>query len=226
MTTSEDRTLSTDRQGAASPASASGPRRWLLWGVLVLVLSAITVAAILSRLGPAGPELPILGEVPPFELTSHRGETITLEDLEGAPWVADFIFTRCALSCPMMTTRMAELDEALPAGTPPAARLVSISVDPEHDRPEVLADYAEAFGASERWHFLTGTEAEILELAIRGFKLGVNPDPPPEMVDPDEPILHSTRFVLVDGEGRIRGYYDGMSADGVQELERDVVTLE
>ena len=191
----------------------------------MLVLGAVTVAAILSRLGPSGPELPVLGEVPPFELTGHWGETITLEDLEGAPWVVDFIFTRCALSCPMMTTRMAELDETLPTGEQ-GVRLVSISVDPEHDRPEVLAEYAEAFGASERWHFLTGTEEEILELAIRGFKLGVNPDPPPEMVDPDEPILHSTRFVLVDGEGRIRGYYDGMSADGVQELERDVVTLE
>lgn len=209
-------------RGQESPRqrSASGPARVLLWGVLVAVLLAVTTWAVRTRL--SAPNLPVLGQVPPFSLTSHRGETVTLEDLAGGLWIADFVFTRCALSCPMMTTRMAELDDGR---VPPEVRLVSFTVDPEHDSPEVLADYAEAFGASRRWHFLTGPKDEISELALKGFHLALDPDPPAGMAPPEEPIVHSTRFVLVDGRGRIRGYYDGMSRDGVEQLERDAALL-
>lgn len=183
-------------------------------------LLAVTAWAVWTRL--SAPDLPVLGQVPPFSLTSHRGETVTRADLAGEPWIADFIFTRCALSCPMMTTRMAELDDGRVA---PGVRLVSISVDPEHDTPEVLAGYADAFGASERWHFLTGSKEEVLELALEGFHLALDPDPPPGTASPEEPIVHSTRFVLVDGRGRIRGYYDGMRRSGVEQLERDAALL-
>ena len=210
--------------GSSTPRSDPGPARALprvlLWGVLVAVLLAVTTWAVRTRL--SAPSLPLLGQVPPFSLTSHRGETVTLEDLAGEPWIADFIFTRCALSCPMMTTRMAELDDGRVS---PEVRLVSFSVDPEHDTPEVLADYAEAFGASRRWYFLTGPKAEISELALKGFRLALDPDPPAGTAPPEEPIVHSTRFVLVDGRGRIRGYYDGMRRNGVEQLERDAALL-
>lgn len=194
--------------------------RTLLWALLVAVLLLVTVWAVRSRL--TQPDLPILGHVPPFSLTSHRSETVTLDDLSGAPWIADFIFTRCALSCPMMTTRMAELDDGR---VPEEMHLVSFSVDPEHDTPEVLARYAEAFAASERWVFLTGSEEEILELALKGFHLAVDPNPPEGMASPEEPIVHSTLFALVDGRGRIRGYYDGLTREGVEQLERDAAVL-
>lgn len=195
-------------------------RRILLWGVLVAVLLAVAVWALRLRL--TAPDLPVLGQVTPFSLTSHRGETVTLDDLAGTPWIADFIFTRCGLSCPLMSTRMAELDDER---VPPQMRLISISVDPQHDTPEVLAEYAAAFSASERWSFLTGPEEEILELALEGFHLAVDPDPPEGMASPEEPIVHSTRFVLVDGRGRIRGYYDGMSREGIEALERDAAVF-
>lgn len=195
-------------------------RRILLWGVLVAVLVAVAAWALRSRL--SAPDLPILGQVNPFSLTDHRGRTITLDDLAGSPWITDFIFTRCGLSCPLMSTRMAELDDER---VPPRVRLVSISVDPQHDTPEVLAEYAAGFGASERWSFLTGPEDEILELALEGFHLAVVPDPPEGMASPEEPIVHSTRFVLVDGRGQIRGYYDGMTREGIEALERDLAVL-
>lgn len=204
----------------SAPSSRPSLRRALLWGLLIGVLLAVAFWAVVTRL--SAPDLPVVGQVPPFSLTSHRGETITRDDLAGAPWIADFIFTRCALSCPMMTTRMAELDDGR---VPDEARLVSFSVDPEHDTPEVLAEYAEAFGASARWHFLTGSKEEIAELALRGFRLALDPDPPPGTAPPEEPIVHSTRFVLVDGRGRIRGYYDGMTREGVEQLERDAALL-
>lgn len=192
----------------------------LLWGLLVAALLAVTVWAVRTRLST--PDLPVLGQVPPFSLTSQRGETVALDDLAGEPWIADFIFTRCALSCPMMTTRMAELDDGRVA---PEVHLVSFSVDPQHDTPEVLAEYADAFGASRRWHFLTGSKDEITELTLAGFHLALIPDPPAGTAPPEEPIVHSTRFVLVDGRGRIRGYYDGMTRDGVEQLERDAKLL-
>jgi len=132
---------------------------------------------------------------------------VTLEDLRGAPWVADFIFTRCRGPCPLMTRRMAELGEVLPG----EVRRVSFTVDPEHDSPEVLAEYAERYEAPRSWLFLTGPRPRMWELAVEGFKLGV-------AFSGGAPndhglITHSTRFVLVDAEGRIRGYYDGFEKE-------------
>jgi len=195
-------------------------RRFLLWGVLVVVLLAVALWALRSRL--TAPDLPVLGQVTAFSLTSHRGETVTFDDLAGAPWIADFIFTRCGLSCPTMSARMAELDDGR---VPRRVRLISITVDPEHDTPEVLAEYATVFGASDRWSFLTGPGDEILGLALQGFHLTVDPQPPAGMASPEEPIVHSTRFVLVDGRGRIRGYYDGLSRKAIAQLERDAAQL-
>ena len=134
------------------------------------------------------------------------------EDLAGRPWVADMIFTRCAATCPLMTAAMEDLGAELPEGV----RRVSISVDPVHDRPEVLAEYARSHGVGpdDDWLFLTGPRPEVIDLVQEGFKLGVAEDPANE----DEPITHSTKFVLVDGEGRIRGYYDGLDPGSRDEL--------
>jgi cytochrome oxidase Cu insertion factor (SCO1/SenC/PrrC family) len=153
-------------------------------------------------------------------LINRDGRGVTLDDLAGAPWVADFIFTRCALSCPRMTRQMMRLGTLMPRRD---LHRVSISVEPEYDTPEVLSEYAEAHGVEDqRWLFLTGEREAILTLARDGFLLGVDDSPPPGAASELEPILHSTRFVLVDGEGRIRGYYD---ASRGAELERLVGEL-
>lgn len=194
-------------------------RRGLIWGFLILSLLLVTGAAIRQILRRPEPP-PVLGQVLDFTLVNRDGRTVRRADLLGAPWIADFIFTRCGASCPMMSLRMARLERELPRDL--GVRFVSFSVDPEHDTPKVLQEYAESFGAPGRWLFLTGGKQEIYRLSKEGFKLAVDDTMP---VNEDEPILHSTRFVLVDGEGRIRGYYEAFDEEAVKKLMRDLEAL-
>lgn len=219
-----------DEAGSATPeVSAATPmRRYFLWGVLVAALLAVLLAAFLSRglggFGGARPQaLPILGTVPDFELINRDGRTVHRDDLLGQPWIADFIFTRCQLSCPVITARLAEVQLRLPGDD---VHLVSFSVDPEHDRPEVLEGFAEQWGAEDRWWFLTGDTDAIYHLMREGFSLGVALPADGAEANALEPISHSTKLVLVDAQGRIRGYYDGMGPDGVEQLLTDLPRLE
>ena len=206
-----------------SPAPRRGVGRGLLWGLLVLVIAAIAGLTWWTRFGPgAVPPPPVLSEVPDFTLTAQDGSTVTREDLLGAPWVADLVFTRCVLACPVMSGKMAILDRELPDGV----RLVSITVDPEHDQPAVLAAYAEKFGASDRWLFLTGPREQIAQLAGEGLRLGYDPNPPLVPLEPGDNIYHSTRFVLLDDQARVRGYYETTESDEMDALRRDLGALD
>jgi protein SCO1/2 len=210
-------------------AGAGRTRRALIWAALVVALVAVIGAAVLERLRREKAP-PFLGQVPPFSLLDEQGRPFALRDLAGRPWIADFVFTRCQASCPMMTARMARLDRELPRGS--EVGLLSLSVDPAHDRPEVLAGYARSFDASPRWRFLTGETEAVYTLVRGGFKLGVDPTPqaaPGPTSDASgtpEPITHSTRFVLIDGRARIRGYYDAFDAEEVARLKRDLRAVE
>ncbi|MGH9363599.1 MAG: SCO family protein [Thermoanaerobaculia bacterium] len=199
-------------------------QRFLVWGVLALALVGIGGAAVWNRLarGREGAPPPVLAQVPDFALTNRDGRTVTRADLAGRPWVADFVFTRCAASCPRMTEQMARLGHGREA---PPFRRVSFTVDPEHDTPEVLARYAERYAAPEDWLFLTGPAVAVYPLVREGFLLAVEPSPPPGTATAAEPILHSNRFVLVDAEGRIRGYYDAFDEEAMDRLRRDVAAL-
>lgn len=198
--------------------TALRPRHGWWWGLAAAALLGVAAAA--TWQGSRGrAAAPVYGRIPDFSLTDQRGRPVTLADLRGAPWIADFIFTRCGGQCPMMTARMRAIQERLPPGSP--MRLVSISVDPAHDTPEVLAGYAAAAGAGARWLFLTGPQERIFRLSREGFHLGAAPTGD----SPEEPVIHSVRLVLVDGERRIRGYYDGTEAGVVDRLVHDASTL-
>lgn len=199
--------------------------RGLLWGLLIAVLLIVAGAALLQRFRSAPPPL-VYGEVPDFRLTNRDGRPVMRADLAGAPWIADFVFTRCPSSCPVMTAQLARFERELPPDL--GVRLVSISVDPEHDTPAVLQAYAEKHGAPPRWLFLTGPREAIYRLSKDGFKLAVGDPPPapPTIGAPVEPILHSSRFVLVDGEARIRGYYDAFDQEALARLRRDLESLQ
>jgi|HubBroStandDraft_3_1064219.scaffolds.fasta_scaffold01475_2 protein SCO1/2 len=185
--------------------------------VAALVLVAVAEAvSLLSRWRRPAPP-PRMARVPELALINRDGRTVRRGDLLGKPWVADFVFTHCAGSCPLLSARMARLDRELPPG---AARLVSVSVDPEHDTRQVLARYAASFGASQRWLFLTGDRDQILRLSRDGFRLAVGGGGPTR-----EPILHSTRFVLVDREGWIRRYYDALDPAALAQLPGDLAAL-
>lgn len=162
----------------------------------------------------------VIASLPPFRLTAQTGQPVTLADLKGKAWIADFVFTRCSGPCPMMTSRMFDLQTRLREHERWAdIRLVSFTVDPAHDTPEVLAEYARlAHADDQRWLFLTGTREELWGLATRGFKLPVEEQPDNVKM----PILHSQKFVLIDRAGRIRGYYDGLENDDREALLKDL----
>ena len=195
-------------------------RDGILWGLLVLVVLVLVGATLWRSMDRIAVEpLPILGEVPEFDLTNRDGRTIQRSNLIGRPWVADFIFTRCAAICPRMTEQMKRVQELL-ADHPVA--FASFSVHPVHDTPEVLEEYAQRYGAADSWLFLTGGREEIHTLCRDGFKLAVGDAVEPDAIDP---IFHSNRFVLIDSRGMIRGYYDAFDAADIERLVQDAERL-
>lgn len=169
---------------------------------------------------PREPEpLPVLGQLPDFNLVDAFGRPVTADQLAGAPWIANFIFTRCPDFCPALSARMARLQEAIRARKI-SGRLVSLSVDPTYDSPEVLRAYAARHGADRSlWLFLTGDRDSVLTLVRDGFRLPVEEAG-------DGVIAHSDRFVLVDAAGRIRGYYDSNDPRALDELLADLRRLD
>lgn len=160
---------------------------------------------------------PTLLDVPAFELTSQAGEPFGSDELRGKVWVANFIFTRCPTICPMLTSQMKGLSETL-AGTP--VRFVSFSVDPANDTPAVLTEYAERHGADlDRWTFLTGDNEAMQEAVVEGLRVRMGDE-----MDATGNILHGSHFVLVDGSGTIRGYYES-NEEGLRDLATDARTL-
>jgi protein SCO1 len=148
---------------------------------------------------------------------TQEGKPLTKEDLLGKVWVADFVFTRCNGPCPVMTSRMAELSRGLiKAGD---VRLVSISVDPEHDTPSVLGEYAARMTADpSRWVFLTGPKPEIDAFARKGMFQAL-------AYDGNGVPTHSTRFLVIDRAGRIRRIRNLDEPELVQKLLLDVGDL-
>ncbi len=187
--------------------------------VWTLAIAALAVAALLvwRVRQPRAPG--VIATLPDFSFTERDGSTVTRHDLLGHPWVADFIFTRCKLYCPRLTARMKELRRRLPD----AVKSVSFTVDPEHDTPEVLSDYARQWQIEGRqWLFLTGPRDAMWTLIRKGFLLPVEAAPQV----PDSPILHPNRFVLVDERGRTRNTYDAFDRDALDRLLRDLAGLD
>ena len=185
--------------------------------VATALLVGATAFAVFSSARP-----PLLGSLPDFALVAHDGSRVSRERLTGKAFVADFIFTRCGGACPAMTSQMARLQTGLPPGT----GLVSFTVDPVFDTPEVLARYATTHGAGPGWLFVTGPKGALHALATQGFKLAAMEVPPEERRTTDDgPFLHSSKLVLVDGRGGIRGYYDSDSAVARRRLVRDAAAV-
>src|SRR4051812_44734021 len=196
-----------------APLSASA-LAWKATLILIPVLTAVSLFFLrqmqVTRL--ANRTLPNNGTVPHFQLTDQNGESYGTEQLRGKIWIADFIYSTCPGPCPMISSRMSETQKPL---RDTDVELISFSVDPEHDTPAVLRDYASRLNVQPgRWHFLTGDKGVIYRLSVDGFKLAAaeNGDTGP---------IHSTRMVLVDRDDVIRGYYDATDADAVTRLLAD-----
>ena len=218
--------METEVKSSEQDARPSGRMlRGLLWGVLALVIVGILAANFRSfvhrKSGTTIESAALLSELaaqqqlPDFSLTDQRGTPFALSDLQDKVWVADFIFTSCGTICPPMTIEMARLQDEFVAED---VHFVSFSVDPERDTPEVLTRYADYYGAdNNRWSFLTGQKEAIYQLAHDAFNLAAG--------HRGSEILHSTRFVLVDQNQQLRGYYESRSPGSLQQLRKDIKTL-
>lgn len=163
-------------------------------------------------------KMPNYGTVPAFNLTNQNAQPFGSGNLAGKIWIADFVFTSCPGPCPIISSRMSELQRPLEKSD---VHFVTFTVDPETDTPEVLRDYAERLHAKPgRWDFLTGDKNAIYSLTTQGFKLAVA-----EGAGDNGQLVHSTRVVLVDRRGAIRGYYDITAPDGVTTLLADTSKL-
>lgn len=216
--------------------------RQILWGFLLVVSVVVVGTAIWtwqaggSRQGGWDEQrlegLKIYGTVPDFSLIERSGRKVSLADLKGKVWVAQFFYTHCTDICPLTVPQMGllNLEYLNDPDFRSAVRFVSITVDPERDTPDVLSKFADHFSADpDLWLFLTGDKATIVRLAQQGFKLGIGEEKnPPEVVKKtgeEKELFHSNRLILVDRKEQIRGYYSGIDAEAMVRLRRDLKTL-
>lgn len=187
------------------------------WGLLALAIAAFAFALYTrqSMLNKQEP-LPVLGEVStPFEFKNQWGETITRDEFKGKVWIAYFFFTTCRSICPIMNRNAIDVQTEFAKN--PDVIIAGFTVDPENDTVDALKKWAERHNAQRgKWHFLTGKRETLYNLSRETFKLGAEPG------DETHQIVHSDRLVLIDRQGRIRGYYSGVNREEVQRLLQDI----
>ncbi len=160
------------------------------------------------------PPLPDYGLIPQFTLVDSNGKPFDSQSLHGKVWVADFIYTNCPGPCPRMTSQMHQVEQQVNGFED--VRLVSFSVDPDRDTPAALTTFAHRFGGpTAQWYFLTGSPATLHLLARDVFKIG----------DLISVMDHSTKFMLVDKSGHLRGYYSSFDQEGIPTLLNDMKRL-
>lgn len=180
--------------------------------VLIALFPLLFAGCPTSPTPPTGTAKPAIAiPVPEFTLTERSGKPVALDDLKGKVWVASFVFTRCNGPCPAVTATMNRLQGELKLAEQADLRLVTFTVDPERDQTTELQEYANRYKAhKERWLFLTGKEETIHQLLKDGFKVTAQRSKNPK---PGDEFDHSSRILVVDREGNIRGYYDGLQSE-------------
>lgn len=159
-----------------------------------------------------------VSSTPEFSFMDRTGRMFSSSELKGKVWVVDFIFSHCAGSCPMLSQKMKGLQETWKGN--PDFKLVTFTVDPDRDTVATLKQYAEDYHADpNQWFFLTGKKADIYQAIRGGFKEIADRD---YEAGPGFEFIHSTRMVLVDADGKIRGLYDGESDTDVSKLKQDI----
>jgi len=183
-----------------------------IWGVLALALALVIGAFVANQAGfrarPRPAPLPVLSEVRDFQLTNQFGQPVVAADLAGRVWLADIVFTRCPGPCVRLTQQLRQLQVELPPDAP--VGFLTLTADPAYDTPAVLRGYSERFQAdSSRWQFLTGQKSELYRLAIQDLLLAVSENSDPDRAALEDLFIHSTKVILIDRAGRVRGAFDG-----------------
>ena len=166
-------------------------------------------------------DIPVLSTLPEFALLDQDEQPFTRDSMEGQIWVSAFVFTHCRSTCPRLTAHMKGLQTRV--SDVPSVNLVSVSVDPRNDTPEVIKAYMQKNDLDEsNWRFVTGEEEVIRRVVVEGFKVPIG-DEDSRAAGSDD-IMHSNSFVLVDPDTQVRGYYRANN-DGIADLERDLRAL-
>jgi protein SCO1/2 len=199
---------------------SSSLRRRFVLAAIAAALLAVAATALTVRVARKEPRLPRLGGVPGFVLYDQTGAPFPSSKFDGQVLLVDFFFTRCRGLCPILTGRLRWFQDRL--GKRPGWHLVSVTVDPAHDPPGALTEYARENGADpERWTFLCGEPEVVRNVVTFGFRVAVAAD----STSTSEPFLHSKSIVLVDPGGEIRGYYDATDEKAMKQLLHDARRL-
>lgn len=184
-----------------------------VWGVSVVIILAVFAWIVINQAEKSRADLPEFGSTPTFEFVNQDGNPYGSKDFAGKITVLDFIFTNCQGPCPIMSSKMSKLYEQY--SNAEQVQFVSISVDPDRDTLEALKAYGQRHGVKDnRWNFLRAPIDSVRNVSVNGFSLGGN-----------FPMGHSTRFVLIDPEGTIRGYYRSLDDASIEELKTDIKAL-
>lgn len=158
--------------------------------------------------------------IPAFSFTNQYGKTINQRDFNGKIYVADFFFTTCPTICPVMKKNMLNVYKAYKES--PDVRILSHSIDPDHDTPAVLKQYAQELGITgTMWQFVTGDREKIYAIGENHYLVTAGKD-----ATAPGGYIHSGAFVLIDKQKHIRGMYDGTTLEGTQKLIRDIDVLQ
>lgn len=184
----------------------------LLWSLFAILLMSIPIGVwFQNKNAPQSP--PNLSSIPEFELRDQLDQSFSRNDLKQKIWVANFIFTSCAHTCPRLTEKMEKLGNTLKEKNLDEIQFLSFTVDPQNDTPERLLEYSQNYNANpKRWKFLTGDSKSIENTVINGFKISLG-----KVTSKENPhifeIIHGDRFVLIDQNQNIRGYFDVSNSD-------------
>ena len=188
------------------------------WAIMVSLLFAYPIAKSVNRSLPD--ELPVFSQVPEFEFTDENGKAFGSKDLKGKVYIANFMFTSCQTSCPLLLKKVQMVQHRI-RGVIDRAAIVSFTVDPQNDTSAVLLNKAREMKANPNvWRFLTAPIADTKKLLVDGFKVPVGDKTAESVYD----VAHSDKLVLVDQEGRIRGYYS-IERDGIDKMMIDTGLL-
>ena len=194
---------------------------------IILIFGIYAIPKIVNKFKT--PQLITIGEVPNFEFTNQDGKLISNSFYDGKVYVVEFFFTTCPTICPKMNENMVKIQNKFYANLD--FGIASFSINPKHDTPEILKEYAKSHGATlKNWHFLTGDQDIIYELANTGFTLFAG-----ENSDAEGGFEHSGMFALIDKQGNIRSrldefgnpiaFYEGLDPKGVEMITEDIAIL-
>jgi len=161
----------------------------------------------------------VYNKIPPFAFVNQYGDTVTEKAVENKIYITDFFFTTCPTICPVMKRQMVKVYQAYKSN--PDVMILSHSIDPEHDTPQVLNKFAKDLGVEgTQWQFLTGDKQRIYEIGQKNYMSTAKED-----TTVQGGYIHSGAFILVDKDKHVRGMYDGTTEEGTKKLLNDIERL-